>query len=105
MDLIPKIYDTRRVARIIGVDGETDHAEIDPSQDVPVKKIVDEQGNTIKKIYNPGVGKYDVCVTTGPSYMTKRQESLESMSQLLQGNPELWAVAGDLFIKNMDWLN
>jgi len=103
VDLIPKIYDTRRVARIIGVDGETDHAEIDPSQDVPVKKIVDEQGNTIKKIYNPGVGKYDVCVTTGPSYMTKRQESLESMSQLLQGNPELWAVAGDLFIKNMDW--
>ena len=25
------------------------------------------------------------------------------MSQLLQGNPQLWAVAGDLFIKNMDW--
>jgi phage-related minor tail protein len=25
------------------------------------------------------------------------------MSQLLQGNPELWGVAGDLFIKNMDW--
>jgi hypothetical protein len=25
------------------------------------------------------------------------------MSQILQGNPQLWAVAGDLFIKNMDW--
>jgi hypothetical protein len=25
------------------------------------------------------------------------------MAQLLQGNPQLWAVAGDLFIKNMDW--
>jgi hypothetical protein len=35
--------------------------------------------------------------------MTKRQEALESMGQLLQGNPQLWAVAGDLFIKNMDW--
>jgi hypothetical protein len=35
--------------------------------------------------------------------MTKRQESLDAMSQLLQGNPQLWAVAGDLFIKNMDW--
>jgi hypothetical protein len=57
----------------------------------------------IEKIYNLGVGKYDVCVTTGPGYMTKRQESLEAMSQLLQGNPQLWAVAGDLFIKNMDW--
>jgi uncharacterized protein (DUF885 family) len=25
------------------------------------------------------------------------------MAQLLQGNPSLWAVAGDLFVKNMDW--
>jgi hypothetical protein len=57
----------------------------------------------IEKIYNPGVGKYDVVVTTGPSYMTKRQESMDAMSQILQGNPQLWAVAGDLFVKNMDW--
>jgi len=25
------------------------------------------------------------------------------MSQILQGNPQLWSVAGDLFVKNMDW--
>jgi hypothetical protein len=42
-------------------------------------------------------------VTTGPGYMTKRQEALDAMSQILQGNPQLWTVAGDLFIKNMDW--
>jgi len=42
-------------------------------------------------------------VTTGPGYMTKRQEALDAMSMLLQSNPELWKVAGDLFIKNMDW--
>ena len=103
VDMIPKIYDTQRIARIIGIDGETDQAAIDPTQPMPVKKIQNEQGIVIKKIYNPGVGKYDVAVTTGPSYMTKRQESLDAMSLLLQGNPNLWAVAGDLFIKNMDW--
>jgi len=103
IDLIPKIYDTERIARIIGVDGETGMAKINPNQPEPVKRIVDENGIVIEKIYNPGVGTYDVCVTTGPSYMTKRQESMEAMSQLLQGNPQLWAVAGDLFIKNMDW--
>jgi hypothetical protein len=42
-------------------------------------------------------------VTTGPGYMTKRQEALDAMSQILQTNPQLWSVAGDLFIKNMDW--
>jgi len=103
VDLIPKIYDTQRIARIIGVDGEANSARIDPMQQEPVRKIVDQMGNTIEKIYNPGVGKYDVCVTTGPSYMTKRQEAMDAMSQILQGNPQLWAVAGDLFIKNMDW--
>jgi hypothetical protein len=103
VDLIPKIYDTQRVARIIGEDGETDMVKIDPMQAEPVKKIVDQQGNVIDKIYNPSVGKYDVVVTTGPGYATKRQEALEAMAQLLQGNPQLWQVAGDLFVKNMDW--
>ena len=103
VDLIPKIYDTQRIARIIGIDGETNMVKIDPTQPEPVKKIIDQAGIVIDKIYNPSVGRYDVVVTTGPSYMTKRQESMEAMSQILQGNPNLWAVAGDLFVKNMDW--
>jgi hypothetical protein len=28
---------------------------------------------------------------------------MDAMSQILQGSPQLWAVAGDLFVKNMDW--
>jgi len=103
VDMIPKIYDTQRIARIIGEDGETKMVKINPDQQQPVQKIVDQQGIVIEKIYNPGVGKYDVVATTGPGYATKRQEALEAMAQLLQGNPQLWTVAGDLFVKNMDW--
>jgi hypothetical protein len=103
VDLIPKIYDTQRIARIIGEDGETKMVKINPEQPQPVNKIVDQAGVVIEKIYNPGVGKYDVVATTGPGYATKRQAALEAMAQLLQGNPQLWAVAGDLFVKNMDW--
>jgi hypothetical protein len=103
VDLIPKIYDTERIARIIGEDGEPDSVKMNPMQEEPVKRIVDQEGTLIEKIYNPSVGKYDVRVITGPGYATKRQEALESMAQLLQGNPQLWQVAGDLFVKNMDW--
>lgn len=103
VDLIPKIYDTARIARIIGEDGESNTVKMNPMQPEAVKKIQDEEGNTIEKIYNPSVGKYDVRVITGPGYATKRIEALDSMGQLLQGNPELWKVAGDLFVKNMDW--
>ena len=103
VDLIPKIYDTQRIARIIGEDGETKMVKINPEQAEPVNQIVNEEGIVIEKIYNPGVGKYDVVAITGPGYATKRQEALEAMAQLLQGNPQLWQVAGDLFVKNMDW--
>jgi len=77
--------------------------KINPQQPEPVKHIVDQMGIVMEKVYNPSVGTYDVCVTTGPGYMTKRQEALDAMSMLLQSNPQLWSVAGDLFIKNMDW--
>ena len=103
VDLIPKIYDTQRIARIIGIDGETSTVRIDPMQPEPVREVRNEMGIVIEKIYNPSVGKYDVAVTTGPSYLTKRQEAMDAMGQILQANPNLWAVAGDLFVKNMDW--
>ena len=103
VDLIPKIYDTQRIARIIGVDGEVDMVKFNPEQPEAVKQVQNPYTGAIEKIYNPSVGTYDVMVTTGPGYMTKRQEALDAMSQILQTNPQLWAVAGDLFIKNMDW--
>ena len=104
VDLIPKIYDTERVARIVGLDGEVDMVKINPNQPEPVRVIKDPiTGLDIEKIYNPSIGIYDVVVTTGPSYATKRQEAMEAMQMILQTNPQLWAVAGDLFIKNMDW--
>lgn len=103
VDLIPKIYDTERIARVIGEDGESKMVKINPGQPEPVRKIQNQDGVVLDKIYNPSIGKYDVMVVTGPSYTTKRQEALESMAQLLQANPELWRVAGDLFVKNMDW--
>lgn len=105
IDLIPKIYDTRRIARIIGLDGETDHITIDPNQPEPVREVRDERGAVIEKIYNPSVGKYDVCVTTGPSYMTKRQENAEMMVELAQGaaDPTVALVMRYFAVKNMDF--
>lgn len=103
VETIPYIYDTQRIARIIGVDGEVSNVRIDPMQSQAVKEIKDESGILIEKIYNPGVGIYDVVVTTGPSYLTKRQESQEAMATLLQTAPQLWPVVGDLLVKNMDW--
>jgi hypothetical protein len=48
VDMIPKIYDTERIARIIGIDGEVKTAKMNPMQEEPVKKIVDETGIVIE---------------------------------------------------------
>lgn len=97
VDLIPKFYDSARVIRILGEDGSADNAEINPAQDVAVQKM----GS--KSIYNLNVGVYDVAVSAGASYTTKRQEAAEAMMQMTQANPQLFQIIGDIMIRNMDW--
>lgn len=104
LDLIPKIYDTRRVIRIIGEDGEFDFVAIDPSQQQALHEQRDQQtGQLIGKVFNPNVGKYDIAISVGPSFTTKRREALRAMDTMVQSNPALWGVIGDLLVKNMDW--
>lgn len=102
LDMIPRIYDTKRVAKILGEDGDMATAELDPQLPEAMQKVKDDKG-AIKRIFNPNVGFYDVYVTTGPSYTTRRVEAAEAMTQMVQGNPELWTVIGDQIVKSMDW--
>ena len=97
LDLYPKIYDTRRVVRLLGEDGETEEAVLDPTIGVPVK---DEGG---RKIFNIGLGEYDVDVEAGPSYTTRRQEAQDMMGDMLKGNPSMWQTHGDIIAKMQDW--
>ena len=101
VDLIPKIMDTAHIARILGEDGSNEAVKLNPEQSEAMRQVRTNEG--IKKIYNLGVGKYDVTVTTGPSYTTKRAEAAEGMVNVIQTNPELMNVAGDLLFKNLDW--
>jgi uncharacterized protein HemY len=91
LDLIPKIYDTERVVRIMGEDEAEEMVRI--NQTLPT-------GETVNDIT---LGKYDVTVDIGPSYSTKRQEAAEGMMQAINANPQLWNTMGDLLAKNLDW--
>jgi hypothetical protein len=97
VDLIPKIYDSRRVVRILGEDGESKPAIVDPQ----ISGATEKQGNTY--IYNLNAGLYDVSVAAGPNYTTKRMEAADAMMQLAQGNPNLFPLIGDVMVRNMDW--
>ena len=49
------------------------------------------------------VGKYDVVVTTGPSYSTQRQEASHALLMLMQTAPQQMSIALDLVAKNLDF--
>lgn len=97
----PKVYDEAMVARIIGEDGSADKAYLDPSQAESMRKVPQQDGS-IRRIYNLGVGKYDVVASVGPSYTTKRVEQAEMMNQLFQSFPAAFQVLGDIFMENQD---
>lgn len=95
LDLIPKVYDTARSIRVLGVDGAEKYVEINsPKQDPATGEMVVQ--NDLAR------GKFDTTVTVGPSFSTQRQEATELYTQLGQAVPQLWAVAGDLIMKSMD---
>jgi hypothetical protein len=97
LDLFPHYYGEERMQRIIGEDGVP--------QMVPInqQKVSDQGIVEIKN--NMGVGRYDVVMDTGPGYETKRQESAESMLDLLKtplGEP-ITKSGADLVVRNMDF--
>lgn len=101
VDLIPLYYGKRKVARILGEDGKDSFVRLNSDQQEAVESVEGEDG-AIEKIYNLSVGKYDVAITVGPSYTTKRLESQDFMTSLAQAYPDIMAKAGDIVIRNFD---
>lgn len=75
IDMIPRVYDTQRVVRVLGEDGGTKWATLYqevmiPGADKPIVL------NDISK------AKCDVVVTPGPAYATARMEAVEQFTAL-----------------------
>jgi hypothetical protein len=94
IDLIPKVYDTARSARIVAEDGEERVVKVnDPT--------FEENGKPT--LYALDAGKYDVTVDVGPSFQSKRQEAAQNMIELSKSIPSLGQAAPDLIVKTMDF--
>src|SRR6185436_20966296 len=101
LDMIPHYYDSKRIVRIIGDDGEVKTAQIDPEQQESLRQVRGPKG--IQNIYNPGVGKYDVAITVGPSYNTKRMEAAATLTEVVKSQPQLMPIIGDLLFRSLDF--
>lgn len=98
IDLIPHIYSAPRIVRVLGEDGS--------EEAVPVNQEVqkqDERGQAMMQIYDLTVGKYDLAVSSGPSFTTRREEAATQMTELIRAYPAAAPLIGDLMAKNFDW--
>lgn len=103
IDLIPKIYDTKRIATILREDDEEETVQLDPNAEKPFQQSRNPQSGKVLKIFNPAYGKYGVTVTIGPSFATKRIESSESMMSFAKAVPQIAQFVPDLIAESMDW--
>jgi len=113
LDLIPHVYSTPRILRIIGPDMKPDMVPVNDNANpamIPMKgpdgaPVMDQNGQVqkIAKVFDLTVGKYDLTVSAGPSYASQRQETADQMMELIRVYPAAAPVIGDLFAKNLDW--
>ncbi len=93
LDLIPKIYDTDRTIRIIGEDDAERVVRVNAQYE-------DEEGK--QRHYAFGPGKYDVRISTGPTYATRRQEAFSMLTEFGRVWPNLVEIGGDIIFRNSD---
>lgn len=87
--LIPQVYDVARTIRVVGQDQE--------------ERLVRINDPMNKDSVDLSRGKYDVTISTGPAFQTRRQEASQSMMEAIRVFPPFMEIAGDLIAKAQDW--
>ncbi len=103
LDLVPKIYDTKRLLKLQSEEGEDFDLQLDPSAKQALQVQRDEDGQVVARILNPMLGEYDVESDVGPAYGTRREETVKAMTMLLTQAPTLVPIIGDLLLQAMDF--
>ncbi len=90
IDLIPHVYGKPRIVRVLGEDGTP--------KNVPINQP-DEHG----RVYELARGKYDLVVDTGPSFTSRREETVQFLTEVIRANPATAPLLMDVMARNMDF--
>lgn len=104
VDMIPRIYDTPRTVRIVGKDDVEQMVSVNFAPDpVTGQPQVDPRTQQPIPVLPLTIGKYDVRVSVGPNYSTKRAETAANMVEFVRAYPNAFPLVADLLAKNQDW--
>jgi hypothetical protein len=99
VEIIPAVYSASETVRILGEDEAQN-----------VIKLTQEAGGSNeegltghKQLYNLSVGKYDVTVSSGPNFATQREETRETLIEIMRQVPDAAPFIGDALLDHMDF--
>ena len=95
LEMIPNVYDTQRIIKVIGEDGLKE-LQLNFPQMNPMTLVTDVQNDVTK-------GTYDIIPTIGPTFATKRIETASSMLDFLQFVPQAAPIIAPKLADLMDW--
>lgn len=95
IDLIPKVYDSQRIIRIMGDDDSEDF--------VPINQVVYGVDGVPQMVNDLSTARFDVRVAIGPSYSTKRMETAASLVEFMKALPNAAPLIADLVAKSLDF--
>jgi len=74
-----------------------------PPQMPPMTPQQVAQLKAVTRVFDLTAGKYDVTVTAGPSFTSRREEAATQMMEFIRVFPQAAGLIGDLLAKNLDW--
>ena len=114
---IPVYFDVPTQLQIVGKDGRPQEVILHAGQGDAAQRLLGPSApqapgapaggqtrptTTPPTIVDLRVGRYDVKVSTGPSYQAQREENRDRLGSILERNVELMPLIGDLFFENWD---
>lgn len=122
LDLIPKVYSTPRMLRILLPDGKPQMVPVNQKFQQPVmgpdgqpvphvdpqtgQPAVNDNGEkimkTVEKLFDLTVGKYDLVVKAGPSFATQRDQIVQMCTEIIRVFPAAAPVLADIIFRNYD---
>jgi len=104
LNLIPKVYSSQRIVRILGQDMKPANAQIAPQQQhAEMQQQAAMQGQAIGRLYDLTAGKYDLVVKAGPAFGTQREEARAEIVEVVRAYPAAAPVLGPMYLRNSDW--
>ena len=111
VDLIPSVYSSERVIRILDPEGKPEKVKIGTpeqaqqaqQQTAQYEQDMADAREDIDRIFSLGLGKYDVAVEVGPSFTTQRQEANQALTELIRAAPQYADLIGPFLLKTFDF--